>query len=43
MSKVKEEMFGFFKVEPEMVPAAGMMFDMGTVRLYNEIHSIFYE
>lgn len=39
IKKVHEEMFGYFKVDPERLEGAKMMFDLGTARLYNEILS----
>jgi len=34
---VREELFGFYEVDPEMIDGARMMFDMGTRRLYREL------
>lgn len=34
---VREEMFTFFEVDPEMIDRSKMMFDMGTRQLINEI------
>ena len=36
---VRERMFGFFEVQPEMVEGAKMLFDGGTSRLYDEVLS----
>ena len=37
IEKVQEKMFDYFKVDPERLEMAKMMFDMGTRRLYTEI------
>lgn len=37
VERMREEMFDFFEVEPEMVEGAGIMFDLGTKQLYKEI------
>ena len=37
VDEIRKELFGFFKVEPEMVKRAEIMFDMGTKQLYKEI------
>ena len=36
---VRERMFGFFEVQPEMVEGAKMLFDGGSSRLYDEVLS----
>lgn len=37
VDRMREEMFGFFPVEPERVKGTGTMFDVGTKQLYREI------
>lgn len=36
---IREEMFTFFDVDPEMIGGAKILFDMGTRQLYKEINS----
>ena len=39
VKKARDEMFGYFEIEPERLEAARMMFDVGTKKLYEEIET----